>query len=102
VNAQPAYQYDFAGLYAGETVADESPLEPGIYLIPAGCTLTPPPADIPDDKWPRWNGATWDLVSRPTPANDDDGDAAVAKLRQFLAANPDVAALLNNDGGANV
>lgn len=102
MNTKPAYQYDFAGLYAGETVADESPLEPGVYHIPARCTLTPPPPDFPADKWPRWNGAAWDLVTRPTPANDNAAEDPVVKLHEFLAANPDVAALLNNDGGANV
>lgn len=101
MNSKSAYQYDFAGLYTGETVADESPLEPGVYHIPASCTLTPPPVGVPAGKWPRWNGAAWDLVNRPTPENDNTPDP-VAKLREFLAANPDVAALLNNDGGANV
>lgn len=95
----PAYQYDHAGLYAGITEADESPLEPGVYLLPARCTLTPPPADVPADKWPRWNGHAWELVNRPAPApapaNDND---PVAKLRDFLAANPDVAAILQQGG----
>lgn len=88
-----AYQYDRAGLYQGETLADESPLEPGVYLLPARCTFVAPPAQIPDDRWPRWNGVAWGLVNRPQlqPSAEDD---PVAKLQQFLAANPDVAALL--------
>lgn len=93
-----AYQFDRAGLLQGITEADESPLEPGVYLLPARCTLTPPPADVPDDKWPRWNGAAWSLVNRPqpdAPAGDND---PVAKLRDFLAANTDVAAILEQGG----
>ena len=86
-----AYQYDRAGLYIGPNEADESPLEPGVYLLPARCTLTAPPADVPDGQWPRWNGTAWALVARTTPANDND---PVAKLAAFLAANPDVAAIL--------
>lgn len=86
-----AYQYDYAGLYAGKTEADESPLEPGVYLLPARSTLTEPPAAIPEGKWPRWNGAVWDLVTRPAVAEL----SATDKLKEFLEQNPDVAALIN-------
>lgn len=92
-----AYQYDRAGLYQGETVADESPLEPGVWLLPARSTRTAPPAEIPDDRWPRWNGVAWDLVNRPRQPAPEQEDP-VAKLQQFLAANPDVAALLKPSG----
>lgn len=85
-----AYQYDSAGHYVGETVADESPLEPGKYLLPARCTLTPPPADVPADKTPRWNGTAWDVVTKPSRVADDPA----AKIRSFLEQNPDVAAYL--------
>lgn len=94
-----AYQYDRAGLYAGTTEADESPLEPGVYLLPARCTLTPPPADVPANKWPRWNGSAWQLVNRPAPAPAAEPEDPVAKLQAFLAQNPDVAALLSNTAG---
>ena len=91
------YQLDRAGLLQGETVADESPLEPGVFLLPAGCTLTAPPSTVPDGKWPRWNGSTWDLVTKTTSANDNQDP--VAKLQAFLSANPDVAALLQSTTG---
>lgn len=92
MSTKPAYQYNHAGLFAGTTEADESPLEPGVFLLPARCTFTPPPADVPDDKWPRWNAHAWELVNRPAPAaNDND---PVAKMMAFLEANPDVAAYL--------
>lgn len=94
------YQADHAGLYAGEVEADESPLEPGVYLMPSGCVEVAPPTNIPDGKWPRWNGAAWQFVNRPAPAAVQSDP--VAKLAAFLSANPDVAALLqSNDGGAN-
>jgi hypothetical protein len=88
-----AYQFDHAGLFIGETIADESPLEPGVYLLPARTTLTPPPGDIPGNKWPRWTGNAWTLVNRPAPAAAG-ADDPIAKLRDFLSHNPDVAALL--------
>lgn len=88
------FQTDRAGLFAGTADADESPLEPGVFHIPRGCVEVAPPDSWPDDKWPRWRSGTWELIPKPTmpaPANDND---PVAKLRAFLAANPDVAAVL--------
>lgn len=91
------YQYDHAGLYVAPTEADDSPLEPGHYLIPARCTETPPPDDVPEHQWPRWNGAAWELVNRPRAGETDD---PVEKLKAFLADNPDVAELITNQGTA--
>lgn len=97
--SQQAYQFDYAGILIGETVADESPLEPGVFLIPARCTLTPPPEEIPAGKCPRWTGTAWELISRPAPQAEPTDDP-VAKLRDFLDQNPDVAALLQTGAGA--
>src|SRR5205085_1591947 len=62
---KPAYQLDAAGLFVCTTEADESPLEPGVWHMPAGTIDTPPPDEWPSDKWPRWNGHAWQLVPRP-------------------------------------
>lgn len=94
-----AFQFDNAGFYLNETEADESPLEPGVFLLPARCTFTAPPKDAPQDKWPRWNGVEWTLANKPRRA---ETGGPVAKLAAFLVNNPDVAAMLNNQGGANV
>jgi hypothetical protein len=41
------YNYDKDTFkYIGSSLADESPLEPGIFLIPAHATLDAPPANI--------------------------------------------------------
>lgn len=89
------YQYDVAGIYIGPTTADESPREPGVFLVPARCTTAVPPAEFPEGRWPRWNGSTWDLVTRPRPASPEPAADPVAKLRAFLEQNPDVAALVS-------
>lgn len=96
MSTTPAYQFDLAGLYLCETVAHESPLEPGVFHVPARCTLTPPPEHVPDDKWPRWNGSSWDLVIRPKPSTPSlHAEDPLSKLQTFLRDNPDVAALIN-------
>ena len=85
------YQYDVAGLFLNETAADPSPLEPGKYLIPARCTTVAPPTDVPEDKAVRWNGVEWSIINAPAVSQAVD---PVAKLRTFLAENPDVADIL--------
>lgn len=85
-----AYQYDYAGVYAGETIADESQKEPGHYHLPARSTLIQPP-DEPAGQRARWNGAAWELITMPEVVTEPD---AVTKLQVFLANNPDVADLI--------
>ena len=85
------YQTNHAGLLLGPVEADPSPMEPGVFLLPAGAVETPPPEDWPDGKWPRWTGAAWSLVNRP---QDPAQPSAEQKLAAFLAANPDVQAMI--------
>ncbi|NLO90693.1 MAG: hypothetical protein GX410_01705 [Elusimicrobia bacterium] len=47
--------------YLGEALADESPLEPGQFLIPAHATPVPPPV-ISAGHAAVFNGSAWDLV----------------------------------------
>lgn len=85
------FQCNPAGMFIGLTGADESPLEPGVFLIPAGAVEAEPPGEWGDTQWPRWNGFAWELVTRPTLPT---GAAALDKLRAFLDSNPDVAELI--------
>ena len=59
------YQLDQNGKYIGETIAHESPLEPGIYLIPGGCVETAPP-ETNKNQVAVWDGV-WTLVDVPEP-----------------------------------
>lgn len=99
MNTKTVYQYDLAGMYIGQTDADESPLEPCVFLIPALCVEVAPP-EFAGDQWPRWNGAKWELIT-VAPANDNQPASPVDKLREFLNANPDVAALISATNEAN-
>lgn len=97
MNHKIVYQCNPDGWYLGEVEADEDPLEPGRYLIPAHAVETAPPArPWPDSKVPRWVGHRWMLQSPPV----NTEPSPVEKLAAFLAANPDVAALINPNQGA--
>ena len=45
----------------GQAFADPSPIEPDVYLIPAGCIEVPPPAPV-ENKVAVWCGGKWQLV----------------------------------------
>lgn len=46
------------GAYAGPEHALASPLEPGVFLVPANATDVEPTPPAPG-KWPRWTGSGW-------------------------------------------
>lgn len=50
------------GYFMGFTVADESPLEPGHYLMPAHCIEAEPPVEREGYVY-RWSGSGWDELS---------------------------------------
>jgi hypothetical protein len=88
VAAVIAYQHDHAGFYVGSIDAEPSPLEPGLFLIPARCVTVAPPGVVIEGMAARWSGAAWAVVREPTQPDP------VAKLQAFLEENPDVAALI--------
>lgn len=53
-----------SGDYMGYDEADPSPLEPGVYLIPANATSTPPPSNAPEGKKWVWQNQVWELQDR--------------------------------------
>jgi len=59
------YQLNQNGEYTGESIAHESPLEPGVYLIPGGCVETAPP-ETKEGQIAVWDGV-WTLVDLPEP-----------------------------------
>lgn len=94
MNQKQVYQTNYSGLFIGETFADESPLEPGIFHIPAGCVELAPPSEWPNDQWPRWNGFKWDLIHKPQVQQETSPEE---KLAEFLAQNLDVLKLINQN-----
>ena len=61
MDTKVVYQTDHLGIYTGKTVADRSPLEPDVWLIPGGCVEVAPPP-VPAKKAALWNGRKWQLV----------------------------------------
>lgn len=62
MNSRTVYQTNHLGLYVGPIKAEESPMEPGVFLIPGGCVEVPPPKDIPEFKAACWTGKAWQLL----------------------------------------
>lgn len=97
LNVRIIPQLDSEGRFIGETVADESPLEPGVFLLPAGAVDAPLPV-IPAGFFARWDGR-WVLTKIPTPVEPDPVPEMLPSLTpaQFwmqLAIDGDEAAAL--------
>lgn len=62
-----AYNYDeVTGEYIGFEQADESPLEPGVFMLPAFSTAIEPPAFL-EGYYRKWNGTEWIQEALPEP-----------------------------------
>ena len=61
MDTKTVYQLDELGRYVGKTVADRSPLETDVWLIPSGCVTQAPPR-ITAGKFAEWDGLAWHLV----------------------------------------
>lgn len=54
-------QLDERGFFVGSVMADLSPLEPGLYLLPGGTVDVPPPEDVqPGHVYWLTDGGSWD------------------------------------------
>jgi hypothetical protein len=65
MNQKQVCQLNNEGYFIGVTVADESPLEPGVFLMPFGTVDADVPS-IPDGKRAKWNGS-WVFEDLPAP-----------------------------------
>lgn len=67
------YQTDADGIFIGTTLADESPLEPGTYLIPFRAYEVEPPA-LNENQVARWYVNKWIVEPKPGSNVDSNGD----------------------------
>lgn len=54
------------GVFIGVDFAQESPLEPGVFLLPAGATFVEPP-QVAEGKQSIWDGESWSVREIPLP-----------------------------------
>lgn len=57
------YQCDDRGFYLYTIQAHESPLEPGVYLLPGGCVEIEPPV-VAEDLIPVFENGAWKVIAR--------------------------------------
>lgn len=100
-------QLDADGYFVGEATADESPLEPGVFLIPGGAVDTEPPKEFPGQRC-KWTGSKWAYEDIPAPPPPPEPapfptpqEICKAKAKYLLAESdwsqlPDVALTLKN------
>lgn len=73
MNTKTVFQTGDNGVFIGATEADESPLEPGVFLIPGGCVEVAPPA-ANDNEIQRWTGGGWVVEPRPVEPEQPNED----------------------------
>jgi len=61
------YQTSYLGYFVAELDADESPLEPGVFHIPGGCVVDPPPSYDPAVQLARHVDGAWRVEDIPEP-----------------------------------
>ena len=98
MNTKIVYQCDQNGYYIGITEADESPLEPGVLLIPAGCVEVSPPTLDGGHQKARFIDGDWvveqvpvaepESPAEPTPLTADQIRAQVETQRLRAYADP--------------
>lgn len=68
------YLYDgVSGLFSGDYEAQESPLEPGVFLTPTASTTVMPPQSL--NKIAKWDGVSWKLVNVTPPEESPEEPA---------------------------
>jgi hypothetical protein len=87
------------GIYLGQGKADESPLEPGVWLIPAHATEQGPP-QLGEGEQAVWTGDGWDVQPIPEPEPEPQLIPEMTPAEKLAAAGltvEDLRALLAED-----
>jgi len=71
-NEKTMSQLNPEGYFVGTTLAEESPLEPGVFLVPGGAVDTAPPV-VPEGQRAKWVGE-WVLEDIPQPAPEPEAE----------------------------
>jgi hypothetical protein len=91
-------QLDIDGFFVGVTEADESPLEPGVFLLPAGAIDVLPPI-VPEGKRAKWEDA-WvfeDIPSPPPPLPDPEPTYKERRAEEYPPITDYLDGVVKND-----
>ena len=79
------YNYDDNGIFINEGIADESPLEPGVFLIPANST-TVKPLEHKDGFYIKFNSELNEFVyeEKPIEVKEADNELSEEELEAQL------------------
>jgi hypothetical protein len=68
-NEKQMSQLDHEGFFVGTTMAEESPLEPGVFLVPGGAVDVEPPV-VPEGQRAKWvDGWVLEDIPQPEPVD---------------------------------
>jgi hypothetical protein len=83
------YYHSETLMYLGSGEADESPLEPGVFLIPASATSVQPP-EIPEGKMAVFAEGVWSLqdipTSEPGPEPEPEPEPEAPTMESFASS----------------
>ena len=80
------YRYDEDNCYIGTDRAFESPLEKGVFHIPANCTEIEPPEEKEGFKI-KWNGEAWEYEEIPKEPETDPPTFDELKASKLIEVN---------------
>lgn len=70
MKTKTVYQLDKDGVFIGLETSFESPLEPNVFLIPAGCVEIEPPT-FKEGQYAHWEGSKWVIKDIPIPTPEE-------------------------------
>ena len=98
MNQKIVSQLDAEGYFVCPTFADESPLEPGVFLLPGGAIDKEPPKTIEEGKRYRPWGSGWRSEDIPQPDTEPTPETPNPEPEFFVCSPWQIRKALNSAG----